>query len=112
MRQMKISYVVAGVFAAAVTFTAVSASAVVQATPATHRVACAATEDSYLTDCHGHRLDYHDGGWYAPGPGPAGWLRFSRVRHFDRCHGTGQVIWQASGGAGALHCKNGKTFLR
>lgn len=26
-------------------------------------VACSATEDSYLTDCHGHRLDYAGGQW-------------------------------------------------
>lgn len=35
------------------------------ATVPSSRVACAATEDSYLTDCHGHRLDYRHGGWYA-----------------------------------------------
>jgi hypothetical protein len=31
-----------------------------------HRVACAKTEDARLMDCHGHRLDYRHGGWYAP----------------------------------------------
>lgn len=32
-----------------------------------HRVACALTEDSILTNCHGARLTYHHGRWYAPG---------------------------------------------
>jgi hypothetical protein len=28
-----------------------------------HTAACSATEDSYLTDCHGRRLDYAHGQW-------------------------------------------------
>lgn len=52
------------------------APALAGSAPASHasqRVACSRTEDSYLTDCHGHRLAYRHGGWFARGGVPA-WL--------------------------------------
>lgn len=51
--------------AAAVTVTA-SQAATQQPKPQGTVVACSATEDSYLTDCHGHRLQYAHGEWTAP----------------------------------------------
>jgi hypothetical protein len=52
------------VVAALLAIAAITAFAPAQRT--WHRVACAKTEDARLMDCHGHRLDYRHGGWYAP----------------------------------------------
>ncbi len=64
MRKRKRTALIAAAAAAAAASTAVMAVAIATAPQSAssgqhaHRVACAATEDSYLTDCHGHRLDY------------------------------------------------------
>jgi hypothetical protein len=54
------------VTAAAVLLAVAAVTAFASAHRTWHRVACAKTEDARLMDCHGHRLDYRHGGWYAP----------------------------------------------
>jgi hypothetical protein len=76
--------------------------------PSSHKVACAVQEDSVLTDCHGHRLDYRHGGWYAPGAGndlPAGyhWAPGGMFRH-QGCI----IVWAGQGDTVVRLCKAGK----